>query len=60
MPGLTRFSKVAVGDWRCCRRASTAGRCGTMTPAQGVLAFWMLVTGSVNTLSTKFADMQCV
>jgi hypothetical protein len=31
-----------------------------MTPAQGVLAFWMLVTGSVNTLSTKFADMQCV
>ena len=31
-----------------------------MTPAQCVLALWMLVTGSINTLSTKFADMQCV
>lgn len=31
-----------------------------MTPAQYALAFWMLVTGSINTLSTKFADKQCV
>ena len=28
-----------------------------MTPAQCVLALWMLVTGSINTLSTKFADI---
>jgi len=32
----------------------------TMQSAQCMLAFWMLVTGSINTLSTKFADMQCV
>ena len=32
----------------------------TMTPAQGILAFWMLITGSINTLSTKYADKQCV
>mmetsp|Transcript_30762 Transcript_30762/g.73912 ORF Transcript_30762/g.73912 Transcript_30762/m.73912 type:complete len:388 (-) Transcript_30762:352-1515(-) len=31
-----------------------------MTPAQFILAFWMLVTGSINTISTKYADMQCV
>ena len=31
-----------------------------MTPAQYALAFWMLVTGSINTLSTKFADKECV
>ena len=31
-----------------------------MTPAQCIMAFWMLVTGSINTISTKYADMQCV
>jgi hypothetical protein len=31
-----------------------------LTAAQWVMAFWMLVTGSINTISTKFADLQCV
>eukprot|EP00293_Proteomonas_sulcata_P001395 CAMPEP_0184326720 /NCGR_PEP_ID=MMETSP1049-20130417/142708_1 /TAXON_ID=77928 /ORGANISM="Proteomonas sulcata, Strain CCMP704" /LENGTH=367 /DNA_ID=CAMNT_0026648925 /DNA_START=51 /DNA_END=1154 /DNA_ORIENTATION=+ len=31
-----------------------------MTPAQWMLALWMLITGSINTISTKYADLECV
>mmetsp|Transcript_27520 Transcript_27520/g.67949 ORF Transcript_27520/g.67949 Transcript_27520/m.67949 type:complete len:398 (+) Transcript_27520:192-1385(+) len=31
-----------------------------MTPAQAFLAMGMLITGSINTISTKLADQQCV
>jgi len=33
---------------------------GAMTGGQYILALAMLVTGSINTISTKMADMQCV